>query len=418
MLGKFKKQSGQIEKPEIVVKQTGIDDVVKQKKEGIDWSRVKNSPVENYQEKEQEDSELVNKESESDIMQQKGQEDHVVDKQINDIDFNDSRYDFSKGDFEEKMPKKYDSPKGNTELYVEEQRESPADVIEKEEQKRDKVVSNEISEIDANIDSETPVRTDKKTKTNRRKKNLSSEKPKQENISSDNNQQIDEDLSGLNEDELKNLEMEKAVVDKLNKNAKKASRNRLISSIFFKLILTLVWIAGLGLFLLSCSNLYQQATGKDIGFFGIGEAVVSSNSMEPELMVNDLIFYKQVPLANIQVGDTVVYQKPTAEGTILVVHEVIQIGDGYATTKGINNAIQDEPILVSAIVGKYMAKVSQAGAFLSILSTPFAPILIIAILILILVLRVVLFYIKKKSTIKKISKRSENRKALDYFFDV
>ena len=135
-------------------------------------------------------------------------------------------------------------------------------------------------------------------------------------------------------------------------------------------------------------------------------------------MVNDLIFYQETPLSKLQVGDVVVYQKQAGEDVTLVVHEMIQIGDGYATTKGINNAIADEPILMSAIVGKYIAKIPQAGSFLDLMSTPIAPIITIAILVVIFILRIMFYYIKKKRTIKHISMESEKRKAVDYFIEI
>ena len=135
--------------------------------------------------------------------------------------------------------------------------------------------------------------------------------------------------------------------------------------------------------------------------------------------MDDLIFYKEVPLANIHVGDTVVYKKPNIEGKdILVVHEVIQIGDGYATTKGINNAIADEPILVTAIVGKYIAKVPQAGIVLDVLSTSYAPLIILGLLVLLFMLRILVYCINKKTAIKKISKDKKNREAVNHFFDI
>ena len=411
MLGKFKKNE-QNTKPEIVVKQTGVDDVIKPAEEerGIDWTKLqkKTEPRVPTEEKE------LDEKSPSVEIEQQPKKTNAVPKETESVEktnqepfeINDSRYDCPNDAFVEKPFVKYENLDKNKSFGTENQQDG-------EKENEDK--KNIVDEVSNNKDIERSENNSKEEIMEQPK-----EKTQKQNIEDEliEEKETDMDTSDLNEEEQQNLERELAVLKKLSKNAKKASRGRLFSKMISKFFALIIWIAGLSLFVLSCSNLYQQATNKYIGFFGFGEAVVASNSMEPKLMIDDLILYKEVPISEITIGDIVVYQKQSAENTVLVVHEVIQIGDGYATTKGINNAIADEPILVTAIIGKYIARIQQAGVFLDLMATPIAPIIIIAILVLIFILRIVFYYINKRKALKYISKESENRKAIDYFFEI
>ena len=429
MLGKFKKQNEQNIKPEIVVKQTGVDDVIKPQNEelGIDWSKIQkkseqSSVTQEFEDNGEHQSEMYVDESQEladvrDVIETTNVNTNVIEPLV----FDDGRYDYPKEAFAEKPMKKI-QPAQEPKTIVKDQ---CATVVDK------KVEVNPTKKVDgmelmhsAELEEKhaTSQNVSKREKKQREIKEettaFSEEKTRVVEQKGDESVLNPDPTADLDEDELRNLEREKAVLQKIQKNAKKASRNRVFSSVILALFSAIVWIAGLTLFALSCNNLYQQVTNRYVGFFGIGAAVVSSNSMEPQLMVNDLIFYQETPLSKLQVGDVVVYQKQAGEDVTLVVHEMIQIGDGYATTKGINNAIADEPILMSAIVGKYIAKIPQAGSFLDLMSTPIAPIITIAILVVIFILRIMFYYIKKKRTIKHISKESENRKAVDYFFEI
>lgn len=200
----------------------------------------------------------------------------------------------------------------------------------------------------------------------------------------------------------------------------KFKRQKKMQAIVSKILMTIVWIVSICLLYLCASNIYQQVFNADgyTGFFGIGEAVVASNSMEPKLYPNDLIFYREVEPYTVTEGDIVVYEKTNVEGSkMLVVHEVIAIGDGYVTTQGVNNAIPDESFPVSAIVGKYMFKIGKIGALLNLLSTSYAPLVIIMIMLLIVAVRVVVFYLNKRRIIAQISTDNDTRAAIKHFFD-
>lgn len=184
---------------------------------------------------------------------------------------------------------------------------------------------------------------------------------------------------------------------------------------------TIFWIIGLSLLYLCSSNLYQQLynpTGYT-GFFGIGEAFVVSESMEPQLSPNDLIFYKEAEPSDIAIGDTIVYEKTDATGKkVLVVHDVIRIENGEIVTQGKNNIVPDEPFPESQLVGKYLFKIGKIGVVMSLLSTIWGPIVVIACLAFIFMIKVWIYLAYKQKIINHISKDPNTRIAITSFFDV
>jgi signal peptidase I len=235
--------------------------------------------------------------------------------------------------------------------------------------------------------------------------------PKNSHLLNDENAEGDETCCEIND------EITISKPSKIEQLTKERKRKAIIA----KIISVAAWTAGICLLLLCFSNLYQQVFNPDgyTGLFGIGEAVVSSNSMEPKLYTNDLIFYKAAQMSEIEVGDTIIYKKSDAFGnTMLIVHKVEEIGNGYVTTKGLNNSVADDPISISAIVGKYMFKISQAGILLNALQSKWAPAIIILTMFAILSIRIGVYCLRKRHLIDKISNNDDNRVALNHFFDI
>jgi signal peptidase I len=201
----------------------------------------------------------------------------------------------------------------------------------------------------------------------------------------------------------------------------KFSKKKKIKRIMSKFASIIVWTLGFCLLYLCLSNLYQQlfSPTKHTGFFGVGEAVVVSDSMQPQLYPNDLIFYKEVPSEEIIVGDVVVYERTNSNGNkILIVHRVEKIENGHVTTKGINNSVSDEPFPIAKVIGKYMFKIGKIGVLLSLLSTSWAPWIILAFLAFVSAMRIVAYYLNKKKSIAMISSDEETKSAIDHFFDI
>jgi signal peptidase len=81
--------------------------------------------------------------------------------------------------------------------------------------------------------------------------------------------------------------------------------------------------------------------------------VVVSKSMVPTLQVGDLVIARSVPFSSIHVGQVILYQRPTPQGTCptpgaeTIVHRVVNItSGGLLITQGddrVTNPLPDEP---------------------------------------------------------------------------
>lgn len=187
----------------------------------------------------------------------------------------------------------------------------------------------------------------------------------------------------------------------------------------------LAWgISALLLFFCS-SNIYQQFfnKGRYTGFFGVGSAVVVSESMEPTISKNDIIIYHKAKPErlnyNKENGDIIVYVKETQEKEAdLVVHRLKDISNGYAVTKGDNNAQDDEAFRVENIVGKFLFAIPNAGVAVNILSTPWASIALVLCVIAFMGVRILLYHRRKKKILTQISPDIDTQRAIEKFFDI
>lgn len=193
-----------------------------------------------------------------------------------------------------------------------------------------------------------------------------------------------------------------------------------IKKIALKVVNVILWTIGILLLIMCLSNVYQRWFNSNgyTGFFGIGEAVVSSESMEPKINKGDLVFYTKPNIDNLELGDTVIYKKQGADGQILVIHDIIKINENTVITQGIANTVADEEFDKNMIVGKYQFRMPQMGRVISVLSAPIAPFLILAIIVVLVFVRIKLYCIKKNKTIAKITLDKPTREAIDYFFDI
>ncbi len=112
--------------------------------------------------------------------------------------------------------------------------------------------------------------------------------------------------------------------------------------------------------------------------FGYGIAVVLSGSMEPQLMVDDVIIVHETN--DYTVGDVVVFQT----GTMPVVHKIIEIDGDTVITQGIANNAPDEPITMGDIKGELVATIPGAGKVISAIKTPAGAVIILALAFLLL----------------------------------
>lgn len=105
--------------------------------------------------------------------------------------------------------------------------------------------------------------------------------------------------------------------------------------------------------------------------FGFGTAVVLTGSMEPTIMVDDLILVREQE--EYHEDDIVVYQS----GSMLVVHRIIEIQPDTVITQGDANNAPDAPIRKEMIKGTVVGCIPGAGGIARLLKSPAATITMI-----------------------------------------
>lgn len=115
--------------------------------------------------------------------------------------------------------------------------------------------------------------------------------------------------------------------------------------------------------------------------------VVASGSMLPELQVYDvLVVQAHIPFEDIQIGDIIVFERPSGHDRVIV-HRVASITDDdprTIRTKGDNNVASipgtDFPITEKEYIGKVVNKIPQIGYVTQILKPPINYILIVIVI--------------------------------------
>lgn len=124
------------------------------------------------------------------------------------------------------------------------------------------------------------------------------------------------------------------------------------------------------LFITLIVTLVSRISGKTPEMFGISLLRISSNSMEPELMVGDIILIKDADIMQIKEGDIISYrgEKGSYAGKVIT-HKVIEEprfseADGvyYLTTAGIREGAHADPeIEQTQVLGKLVCVVPLLG---------------------------------------------------------
>ena len=144
-----------------------------------------------------------------------------------------------------------------------------------------------------------------------------------------------------------------------------------------RIVLVIVSLAiGLGIYSWNAESLTGNKMPMPLGF-GIG--MVLTGSMEPEICPNDLIFV--VASDEYREGDNVVFQ----DGYMLVVHRIRSIDGDTVVTYGIANNGDDPPMDISNIKGKVAFSIPRVGTVVTLLKSPLATAVIIALAALLLI---------------------------------
>ena len=136
-------------------------------------------------------------------------------------------------------------------------------------------------------------------------------------------------------------------------------------------------------------TIFVRITGNTPTLFGYSILRVSTGSMEPELMVGDVILTKEVDDVNsLVVGDVITYKGTIGEyADMLITHQIVKApyeenGTTYVVTKGIANEIEDKPVPVDRITSKLVCKIPFLDAIYSFFLTPWGLLSAVALIIL------------------------------------
>lgn len=115
--------------------------------------------------------------------------------------------------------------------------------------------------------------------------------------------------------------------------------------------------------------------------FGYTPLVVLSGSMEPELPVGSIVYYKSVSEEELQPGDIVVFQTDDQ----FVSHRIVEINDSGIVTKGDANENNDPNLVSYSAVRGVLSSVHIAfvGYFVWFINSYLLPIFLVIALILV-----------------------------------
>ena len=132
----------------------------------------------------------------------------------------------------------------------------------------------------------------------------------------------------------------------------------------------------------------SRINGSTPSVFGYSIFRVSSGSMEPELMVGDIILDKTVDNPeDLKVGDVITF-KSSDYGDMLVTHKIIKApyeenGKLMLQTKGIANEVEDKPISVDNVKGIMICKVDYLETVYNVFLSPWGLLILIALIVII-----------------------------------
>ena len=132
----------------------------------------------------------------------------------------------------------------------------------------------------------------------------------------------------------------------------------------------------------------SRINGSTPSVFGYSIFRVSSGSMEPKLMVGDIILDKTVDNPeDLKVGDVITF-KSSDYGDLLVTHKVIKApyeenGKLMLQTKGIANEVEDKPISVDNVKGIMICKVDYLDTVYNVFLSPWGLLILIALIVII-----------------------------------
>ncbi len=159
----------------------------------------------------------------------------------------------------------------------------------------------------------------------------------------------------------------------------------------------LCWILIAILVIAMVMTLNARLTGSNPSLFGYSVYRVSSGSMEPELMVGDVILSKKIddPMT-LKVGDIVTFKGKGELSGKLITHEVIvapteEDGKIMLQTQGVANDVPDTPIEADRLVSVMITKLGFMNVFYDVFYSPWGLLIIIGLILIVFIDELILF---------------------------
>lgn len=138
---------------------------------------------------------------------------------------------------------------------------------------------------------------------------------------------------------------------------------------------------------------------------GYTSFAVLSGSMTPEISVGSIVFAKETPFEDFEIGDIVTYK---LSDEMMVTHRITEIDNDkqeFGTKGDANDAVDAEPIVFSRVVGKVAFHVPYLGYMTIYIKTPIGIAAICGVLFILILLFFLPEIFKKEEKTKKIENK-------------
>lgn len=136
-------------------------------------------------------------------------------------------------------------------------------------------------------------------------------------------------------------------------------------------------------------------------FLGIKSFVIVSESMEPTIITNDVIFIVDTSKENLEVGDIISFRTGDYINTHRIVRIEEQNGEDVYITKGDNNSNEDRtPVKFQDIEGKYLFRLPKIGKITEMLKSRIT-------LVVLLIFLVIIAYYEVRISKRKLKRKEE-----------
>lgn len=155
----------------------------------------------------------------------------------------------------------------------------------------------------------------------------------------------------------------------------KSKARKVVNAILTSLFILITVVMFVTLVMAIAIKLTGDSKKNTTWFFGIGFYQIISGSMEPELMIGDLIIAKKTPASELKVGDNIVF----IYANKIVTHKVQELpGNGKIVTKGVANS-SSETIDESDVIAKQILHIPNLGKVLDFARGPMGFVVVIAL---------------------------------------